>query len=457
MQKKGILTILACTTAVGAFTATLLTNKSGVSLFTKAENEYSLTIDETNISSFVQEGDVYRGTFKTGLGNNVTFITNYRYDFGNDIFIWQRTNGYLKNETALTGLYKIEINAYASSGSQGEAPQAVLLRTETKIDPNQTSSVYSVDKSIKTSNSYSVDIPNNERYGNYISMKVNENYGFAYQLRISSIKFYFSCSNVKNLVKVSSTNENYGTVSIDGHDNKEIVVSNGSEITIHANPLTNYETEYFASFKGWHLNGSEEVFSTNLDLTFTTSPNKAYVFEAEFAEAETELFDHGQTTADHLDTYVETKDNKYYSLASVKDDSTSYPTALTENVNELFVAHHLNRDNYLTHLELNVNRKHWANYEKFDPDKIQAVIFYMDMEYEQYDPIKIDRFTTTNGTLTTYSGLKDDTDKNKKMSKIVWTNFTSDQAIFYVPDEYRDPDNIIRHVIWIKRMLVISR
>ena len=75
----------------------------------------------------------------------------------------------------------------------------------------------------------------------------------------------------------------------------------------------------------------------------------------------------------------------------------------------------------------------------------------------QYDPVGIDQFVTTNGTLTTYSGLEDKTDGNKAMSKVVWTNFTSNKAEFYVPNEYRDPDNIIKHNIWIKRMLVIER
>ena len=460
MLKKKVLFLLTSTMAIGAFASiTLFSNNSGRSSLLDAESEpYTLTINASNRSNFVQSGDVYRGTFKTGLGNDVTFVTNSVNFIGEDVFYWQRNIGYLKNETAMTGLYQIDISAYVYGGS---SPTAATLRTETRIDPKQASSVYSLDKMIGATSvqTYSIEIPSNQNHGNYISMKLNENVVYSYRLEVTSIKFYFSCSNVKNLVKVSSTNESYGTVSIEGYGSNEQIVTNGTQVTIHANPLTNYETEYFASFKGWHLNGSEEVVSRDFDITFTTELNKSYVYVAEFEEAETELFDQGvETSGDKLTTYVKNKNNKYYPLNSVKDDETSYPTALTTNLNELFVAHHLARENYLTHLELNIDRKGHGNWEPFDPDKIQAVIFYMNMDQPtQYDPVGIDQFVTTNGTLTTYSGLKDKTDGNRAMSKVVWTNFTSDKAEFYVPDEYRDPDNIIKHNIWIKRMLVIER
>lgn len=460
MQKKSVAFLLTSTMAIGVFASVaLLSNKSGFPLFINAENEsYTLSIDASNRSNFVQDGDVYKGIFKTGLGNDVTFVTNSVNFIGEDVFYWHRNSGYLKNETAMTGLYKIDISAYVYGGP---SPTAATLRTETRIDPKQASSVYSADKIIAATSvaTYSINIPSNQNHGNYISMKLNENFEYAYRLEVTSIKFYFSCSNVKNLVKVSSTNESYGTVSIEGYGSNEQIVANGTQITIHANPLTNYQTEFFASFKGWHLNGSEEVVSRDFDITFTTELNKSYVYVAEFEEAETELFDQGvDTSGDKLTTYVKNKNDKYYPLNSVKDDNTSFPTALTDNVNELFIAQHLSRENYLTHLELNIDRKGHGNWEPFDPDKIQAVIFYMNMDQPtQYDPVGIDQFTTTNGTLTTYSGLKDKTDGNKAMSKVVWTNFTSDKAEFYVPNEYRDPNNIKKHNIWIKRMLVIDR
>ena len=460
MLKKNVLFLLTSTMTIGVFASVaLLSNKSGFSSFANAESEpYTLTINASNRSNFVQDGDVYRGIFKTGLGNDVTFVTNSVNFIAEDVFYWQRNNGYLKNETAMTGLYQIDISAYVYGGP---SPTAATLRTETRIDPKQASSVYSADKIIGATSveTYSINIPNNQKHGNYISMKLNENFEYAYRLEVTSIKFYFSCSNVKNLVKVSSTNESYGTVSIEGYGSNEQIVTNGTQITIHANPLTNYQTEFFASFKGWHLNGSEEVVSRDFDITFTTELNQSYVYVAEFEEAETELFNQGvDTSGDKLTTYVKNKNNKYYPLNSVKDDETSFPTALTDKVNELFIAQHLNRENYLTHLELNIDRKGHGNWEPFDPDKIQAVIFYMNMDQPtQYDPVGIDQFVTTNGTLTTYSGLKDKTDGNKAMSKVVWTNFTSNKAEFYVPNEYRDPDNIIKHNIWIKRMLVIER
>ena len=457
MLKKNVIFLLASTMAIGVFTSVaLLSNNSGHSSFINAESEpYTLTINASNRSNFVQDGDVYRGIFKTGLGNDVTFVTDSVNFIGDDVFYWYRNSGYLKNETPMTGLYQIDISAYVYGGP---SPTAATLRTETKIDQKQASSVYSADKLIGATSveTYSINIPINQRHGNYISMKLNENVVYSYRLEVTSIKFYFSCSNVKNLVKVSSTNESYGTVSIEGYGSNEQIVANGTQITIHANPLTNYQTEFFASFKGWHLNGSEEVASRDFEITFTTELNKSYVYVAEFEEAERELFDQGvDTSGDKLTTYVKNKNNKYYPLNSVKDDDTSYPTALTDKVNELFIAQHFNRGNYLTHLELNIDRKGHGNWEPFDPDKIQAVIFYMNMDQPtQSDPVGIDRFVTTNGTLTTYSGLKDG---NKDMSKVVWTNLTSDKAEFYVPDEYRDPDNIIKHNIWIKRMLVIER
>lgn len=460
MLKKNLLFLLTSTVAIGVFASVAsLSYNSGHSSFTNAESEpYTLTINASNRSNFVQNGDVYRGIFKTGLGNDVTFVTNSVNFIGEDVFYWQTNNGYLKNETAMTGLYQIDISAYVYGGPN---PSAATLRTETRIDPKQASSVYSVDKLIGATSveTYSIKIPSNQNHGNYISMKLNENIQYASRLEVTSIKFYFSCSNVKNLVKVSSTNESYGTVSIEGYVSNEQIVANGTQITIHANPLTNYQTEFFASFKGWHLNGSEEVVSRDFDITFTTELNKSYVYVAEFEEAETELFDQGvDTSGDKLTTYVKNKNNKYYPLNSVKDDETSYPTALTDKVNELFIAQHFNRSNYLTHLELNIDRKGHGNWEPFDPDKIQAVIFYMNMDQPtQSDPVGIDQFVTTNGTLTTYSGLKDKTDGNKAMSKVVWTNFTSNKAEFYVSNEYRDPDNIIKHNIWIKRMLVIER
>lgn len=457
MPKKNVILLLTTTMAIGVIAFAALSNNSGHSSFINAESEpYTLTINTSNKSNFVQDGDVYRGIFKTGLGNDVTFVTN-SVD-GEDVFIWQSNSGYLKNETAMTGLYQIDISAYVIGGPN---PSAATLRTETRIDPKQASSVYSADKLIGATSveTYSINIPSNQNHGNYISMKLNENSQYASRLKVTSVKFYFSCSNVKNLVKVSSTNESYGTVSIEGYGSNEQIVANGTQITIHANPLTNYQTEFFASFKGWHLNGSEEVVSRDFDITFTTESNQSYVYVAEFEEAGTELFDQGvDTSGDKLTTYVKNKNNKYYPLNSVRDDETSFPTALTDKVNELFIAQHFDRGNYLTHLELNVDRKGHGNWEPFDPDKIQAVIFYMNMDQPtQYDPVGIDQFVTTNGTLTTYSGLKDKTDGNKAMSKVVWTNFTTDKAEFYVPNEYRDPNNIIEHNIWIKRMLVIER
>ncbi len=107
MHKKKIILLLTSTMAIGVFASVVLSsNNSEHSSFINAESEpYT---NASNRSNFVQDGDVYRGIFKTGLGNDVTFVTNSVNFIGEDVFYWQRNSGYLKNETAMTGLYQIE-------------------------------------------------------------------------------------------------------------------------------------------------------------------------------------------------------------------------------------------------------------------------------------------------------------------------------------------------------------
>ena len=100
MLKKNVILLLTSTMTIGAFALVVLSNSLGHSSFTNAESEpYTLTINASNRSNFVQDGDVYRGIFKTGLGNNVTFVTNSVNFIGEDVFYWQTNSGYLKNET----------------------------------------------------------------------------------------------------------------------------------------------------------------------------------------------------------------------------------------------------------------------------------------------------------------------------------------------------------------------
>ena len=99
MLKKNVIFLLASTMAIGVFTSVaLLSNNSGHSSFINAESEpYTLTINASNRSNFVQDGDVYRGIFKTGLGNDVTFVTDSVNFIGDDVYYWYRNSGYLKD------------------------------------------------------------------------------------------------------------------------------------------------------------------------------------------------------------------------------------------------------------------------------------------------------------------------------------------------------------------------
>ena len=75
MKKKGMLLLLTSLLSVTAVsTMIVMSNSSGYPFSARADNEpYTLTINASNKSNFVQDGDVYRGTFKTGLGNDIVF------------------------------------------------------------------------------------------------------------------------------------------------------------------------------------------------------------------------------------------------------------------------------------------------------------------------------------------------------------------------------------------------
>ena len=77
MQKNKSIMIMAPILCVGAVASMfLLSTNSNLYLFAHADAEpYTLTIDSSNKSNFVQDGDVYRGTFKTALGNDIVFRT----------------------------------------------------------------------------------------------------------------------------------------------------------------------------------------------------------------------------------------------------------------------------------------------------------------------------------------------------------------------------------------------
>ena len=441
-------------------------NNKVISFQTRADQTYSLTIDQSNFSNFSSiEENLYRGTFKTALGNDITFTTSKDANFIDNKIYW--TNGdYLKNGNALSGLNKIEVSASVNR-DQGGFRTYPTLRAEMLVDPSHPESFSYVDKQTNTESlvTYTINIPE-EGSGNYVNLKIVE--GTA-QLLISSITFYFNCSNTVNPITVASNNDNYGTVSIEGSDNKRTAVKNGTSVTVHANPTSDYENELFYSFKGWHLNGSEEIISTNPDYTFTTVQDASYSLVAEFVEAETELFSHGENIANdapHTFVYSQ-KAKKYYSIIGAHDTSGAYshtPQPATRKNNELFIERHewiQGGSTFLSWFKLNAyspthgyyNQKYLEDdqIEKFDPTKVQAVIFYLAMD----ESGRIDELSTTNGTFTTYINLQDSQDGNKAMSKVVWTGFTNAETNVYVPDLYRNGKQT--GTLWIKRMKVVYR
>lgn len=467
MKKTSLftLTIISTVTLLMCIGVAALTETNNVfSVPTRADQTYSLTIDQSNFSNFSYvEENLYRGTFKTALGNEVTFTTSKDANAIDNKIYW--TNGnYLKNDTALSGLNKIELQASVNKDKFRTYPK---LRAEMLVDPNYPESFSYVDKLTDTESlvTYTINIPE-EGSGNYLDLKIIE--GNA-QLIISSIKFYFSCSNTVNPIVVASNNDNYGTVSIEGTVNKRTAVKNAASVTVHANPTNDYENELFYSFKGWHLNGSKEIISTNPDYTFTTVNEATYNLTAEFVEAETELFSHGEHIADDDDhTFVySNKAKKYYSIIGAHDTSGSYSHTdqpSTRKDNELFVERHewiQYGPSYLSWFKLNAYSPRHGYYnnkwleddqiEKFDPAKVQAVIFYLAMD----ESGRIDELSAANGTFTTYRNLQDPLDGNKAMSKVVWTGFTNAETDVYVPDTYRSGKQY--GTLWIKRMKVVYR
>ena len=474
MKSKSLftLTTISTVTLLMCIGVVALTgNNNIISARTRADQTYSLTIDTSNVSNFsyVDEG-LYRGTFKTALGNDVIFTTNKNANIIDNKIYWS-VGYYLKSENALTGLKSIEVTASTNIGDKAPYRNYPTIRAEMLVDPNQPESFYYVDKTTNTTDSktYTMSIAE-EGSGNYVNLKmVDVAEGAEGQLKISSIKFYFSCSNTVNPIEVASSNDSYGTVSIEGSDNKRTAVKNGASVTVHANPTSDFENELFYSFKGWYLNGSEEYISTNPDYTFTTVKDASYSLVAEFGEAETELFSHGEHIADDAEhTFVYSqKAKKYYSIIGDNDPNGLYshtPQPATRKDNELFIERHefiSGGSSYKSYFKLNAYspRHGWYNekwleddqIEKFDPTKVQAVIFYLAMD----ESGRIDELSSSNGTFTKYKNLQDSLDGNKKMSKVVWTGFTSDVADVYVPSKYWNGE--ADGTLWIKRMKVVYR
>ena len=116
MKTKSLLLGLTAVLACGSVASVALLSENETLPSYSTASEYSLTIDQSNFSNFTYvEENLYRGTFKTALGNDVTFTTNKDVNILDNKIYW--TNGnYLKNDNALSGLNKIEVSAEVSRG-----------------------------------------------------------------------------------------------------------------------------------------------------------------------------------------------------------------------------------------------------------------------------------------------------------------------------------------------------
>lgn len=490
MKKKKLRLLITSILSVGVVSATILaSNNISPSLNVNAGIEpYTLTIDASNKSNFVQDGDVYRGTFKTGFGNDIVFRMKSAPSSKEGVTLEMTSkNDYLINETPLRGVTSMEVTGhYINNQGELRANNVLYFYYLADLDmanldndslTNSTNRIYSVNEFDHT---YVVNTGSGiGRAGSAYYYIGNKDYFYSgYTWVIDSVKYYFSCQSTKTYVSVTSSNSSLGEVSINGEtfvSSRYTVVANGTSVTIHANPISDFENEQLYSFKGWHLNGSEEYISTNPDYTFTTAQDGSYKFVAEFGEAETELFSQGEhiaaKAAPHTFVYSQ-KANKYYSIIGAHDPNGTHTHTDQQDTtnNNLFIERHefiQGGSSYKSYFKLNsysptrlvydleqgkyVDKK-WLEddqIEKFDPTKVQAVIFYLAMD----ESGRIDELSSTNGTFTTYKNLQDPLDDNKAMSKVVWTGFTSDVADVYVPSKYWNGE--ADGTLWIKRMKVV--
>ena len=114
MQKKGLLLFITSSLSIGVISASILMNNANHSfLYTEANKEYTLTIDASNKSNFVQDGDVYRGTFKTGLGNDIVFKTKSAPSSKEGVTLEMTSkNDFLINETPLRGVTRMDVTGH---------------------------------------------------------------------------------------------------------------------------------------------------------------------------------------------------------------------------------------------------------------------------------------------------------------------------------------------------------
>ena len=424
MKKKSTLLLIS---SVLTFCVTVgiavLANSNSFKSLTIAENEpYTLTIDSSNKSNFVQDGDVYRGTFKTGLGNDVSFITNEVETNSGYLFSWKMGVGYLKNVDALTGLTKVEISGYVPNVLSG----SVLCRVESRLGYNQTSPMDTSTQSFTGTETVTKTFELSQiNVGNFVTCKINESGINSNSLRITSVKFYFSCSNTKSFAKVSPSTEGYGTVSFVGRSGKELTLSSGEELTIRAEDRWDYVEGVYTTFKGWYLNGGETPITLENDYTFTVEQNKQYDFVARFDHAE-------------FDSYTIAEMGTIGEVVPTDDLYSSYLTASRGGLKYCLKADIYGLGGFKTQqaftkgkvfqLEFESDcggsdsRKQELTLSGFDPNYVSCVELIVDMSKSSYTDQMVKY--SGSGTFTSYQHENDYT-------KIVWSGMSGDTAVLH--------------------------
>ena len=473
-MKKKLLLILSGLTALASAATLAVVSNNKLSFFTKADEEsYSLTIDASNKSNFVQDGDVYRGTFKTALGNDIVFRMKSAPSSKEGVaFEMTSINDYLINETPLRGVTSMEITGHYlnDSGNLGYY-YALYVYYLADLDmvsldkddlTNSTNRIYSEKEYNHT---YVINTGSGvDRAGSAYYYIGNKDYFYSGNTWvIDSVKYYFSCESTKTYVSVTSSDENKGTVSIDdliATRSRYKVVSNNTSVTIHAYPFYNYQNDNFCLFKGWHLNGSEQIISTDADYTFVTEQDGVYKFVAEFIEAPSETFRQGVRLCyqeedylgtlrwyeEYTDTFVKSYDGAYYDLESYVGTISGKGNCETQSFEEDDLWHqHARGTSALTpYLRLNKNYSKYykadgqGNQEKvdvkdFDPDKVSCIELVLDKS----DACARDDLSITGGSFARTKKDIDDTD-GKKISKFYIDNFTKDEIKISIPDRISD-------------------
>ena len=471
MKKKDLFTLTTITTVTLSICigiATFMSTNDFISLRTRAENDYTLTIDASNKSNFVQDGDVYRGTFKTGLGNDIVFKTKSAPSTKEGVALEMTSaNDYLINETPLRGVTRMDVTGHYLNGT-GDLRANYVLYVYYLADPdmanldkdtltNATSSIHSVKEYDYT---YVINTGSGfDREGSAYYYIGNKDYFYSGNTWvIDSVKYYFSCESTKTYVSVTSSDSSKGNVAIDNAvaNNKGYkVVANGTSVTIHAYAFYNYQNDNFCLFKGWHLNGSEQIISTDADYTFVTEQDGVYKFVAEFIEAPSETFRQGVRLCyqekwldnmvwreEETDTFVKSYDGAYYDLESYVDTISGKGHCETQSYDEDDLWHqHARGTSALTpYLRLNKNYSKYykadgkGNQDKvdvkdFDPDKVSCIELVLDMsEVGARDDLSI-----TGGNFAHTKLNIDDTD-NEKISKFYIDSFTKDEIKISIPD-----------------------